>query len=78
MLSYISTYFATVRHYGNCYTLIRHSGIRHSVNDSTEQIWRVDKINIFLTLDCHISAIEDLSHKSLESRARASVHFCTN
>ena len=44
----------------------------------TEQIWRVDKISILLNLDCRISAIEDLSHKSLESRTRASVHFRTN
>ena len=44
----------------------------------TEQICRVDKIDVFLTLDCRISAIEDLSHKPLESHTRASVHFCTN
>ena len=44
----------------------------------TEQIWRVDKISVLLTLDCRISAIEDLYHKSLESRTRSSVHFCTN
>ena len=43
-----------------------------------EQIWQVDKISILLTLDCRISAKEDLSHKSLESRIRASVHFRTN
>ena len=41
----------------------------------TEQIWQVDKISVLLTLDCRISAIEDLSHKLLESRTRASVHF---
>ena len=44
----------------------------------TEQIWRVDKISVLLTLDCRISAIEDLSHKSLESRTRCSVQFRTN
>ena len=44
----------------------------------TEQIWQVDKISVLLTLDCRIFAIEDLSHKSLESRTRASVHFRTN
>ena len=44
----------------------------------TEQIWRVDKISVLLTLDCRISAIEDLSHKSLESRTRSSVNFRTN
>ena len=35
----------------------------------------MDKISVFLTLDCRISVIEDLSHKSLESCTRASVHF---
>ena len=45
---------------------------------ATKQIWRVDKISVLLTLDCRISAIEELSHKSLESRTRTSVHFHTN
>ena len=43
-----------------------------------EHIWQVDKISVLLTLDCRISAIEDLSHKLLESRTRASVFFRTN
>ena len=43
----------------------------------TEQLWLVDKISVLLTSDCHISAIEDLSHKSLESCTRASVHTNT-
>ena len=38
----------------------------------------MDKISVCLTLDCHISAINDLSHKSFESGTRASVYFCTN
>ena len=45
---------------------------------ATEQIWQVDKISVLLTLDCRISAIEELSHKLLESRTRTSVHFHTN
>ena len=44
----------------------------------TEQIWRVHKISVLLTLDCRTSAVEDLSHKSLESRTRSSVRFHTN
>ena len=38
----------------------------------------MDKISVSLTPDCSISAIENLSHKSLESGTRAIVHFCTN
>ena len=35
----------------------------------------MDKISVSLTPDCSISAVENLSHKSLESGTRAIVHF---
>ena len=44
----------------------------------TEQIWRVEKSSVLLTLDCRISAIEDLSHKSFGCHTKASMHFHTN